>query len=699
MSIDKHNQRVFGLILIFCIFVAVQLLYWLSSAIGLWNEQIADRVLAFKTASKYFRPQYSETIAIVDLNNSSLQKLDDYHPGRTYYAKVMQNLDKMGVSLQMFDIVFAGERSDEADSSLLHSTANTTDVIFGMVFRLAPYNAVTDGNGIPEDTKTYLGESLWQNQVKSALLELYKGADPVISLADLGRASRGMGFLTLMPDKDGVFRRLPLLVKYEDSVYPSFALKAVCDFRNIPPSNVVIEKNAIRLIGASDPEGNSIQDIEIPVDRNGAMRINFVGPWGRMKHYHFSDIYFASADQDDWSLWQEEMEGKIVLISNTYTGSTDVGVVPVDSEYPLSGVHANVVHTILNQDFIWDIRGYQSLLIELAMTAILFACFMKYPTIRFSSLTMLTGALYFSAAVATLVLFNVLLPIAKPLLLLLITWSGLFSLKSIQNAYERMKIQKAKEIAERELEIGRKIQADFLPSECPNIPGWQIETHFNPAYQVSGDFYDIFELPGGRYHAIVMGDVCDHGVGSALFMAVVRSMVRIFSLQSSSTTTAFSPEKLIIETVNRTNNYIAENHGDTGMFATMFIGFLASASGELFYVNCGHEPPPVIRNGKIKQFLKATGLAVGAMEESPYKCHKIILERGEYIFLYTDGIIDALDSEGKEYSKDRLFKLVSGNHDGLENMLKRLENDFLKHVSGGKVIDDVTYMVIKNRDD
>jgi serine phosphatase RsbU (regulator of sigma subunit) len=567
-----------------------------------------------------------------------------------------------------------------------------------MVLRLVDRSASISGNGIDAETKTYLTETAWRDLDAAALPGLYRGVEPVISLASLGRATRGMGFLTLAPDGDGVFRRLPLLVEYEDAVYPSFALKAVCEFLKIPPSNVVIGKRSIRLIGASDPDRPGTRDLKIPVDRNGSMRINFVGPWGRMKHYHFSDIYFAEQGQDDWPLWQEEMKNKIVLISNTYTGSTDVGRIPVDSAYPLSGVHANVVHTILNEDFIWDINGYRSLLIQILIVAMLFVLFLRYPSIPFSVSALVLAAVYFAAAVAALVFLNVLPPVAKPLLLLLIAWSGLFSLKSIQNAFERMRIQKAKEIAERELAIGRKIQADFLPSERPAIPGWQIETRFKPAYQVSGDFYDVFELSGGKYHAIVIGDVCDHGVGSALFMAVVRSMVRIFSLQSSNSPET-SPEKLILETVNRTNDYIAANHGDTGMFATMFIGFLDSTSGDLFYVNCGHEPPPLIRNGEIKQFLKATGLAVGVMEGSAYTCRRVTLKRNDFIFLYTDGIIDALDKEGKAFSKDRLLKIVSGNSDGFSNMLVRLQNRFLDHVSGGKVTDDVTYMAIKNGDD
>ena len=87
------------------------------------------------------------------------------------------------------------------------------------------------------------------------------------------------------------------------------------------------------------------------------------------------------------------------------------------------------------------------------------------------------------------------------------------------------------------------------------------------------------------------------------------------------------------------------------------------------------------------------------MEDSPYTCNKITFQKGDYIFLYTDGIIDALDSEGNDFSKETLLKIVAGNHDGLNGMLKSLEARFFEHVSGGKITDDVTYMVLRNGSD
>ena len=691
MTTSNTKQIFFGLLTTAAIYFAVQLVCWLSPVIYTWNERIADKILAFKSSLTIVRPDYLETVAIIGLNNTSLQALNNYQPDRAFYAKVIRNLADLGVALQTYDIVFAGHKSAEKDRDLVRSAMNANNAIFGMVFNLDPKHGSIQSDSGERGANAFINQTKWRNVKIDSLPDLYYGIDPIISFDDLARASRGLGYLTLAPDKDGVFRRLPLLIRYEDAVYPSLALKIVCEYLNVSPVNVIVGSDSVTLRSASRPGASESNDIKIPVDPSGSMRINFVGPWGRMKHYNFSDIYFASKDNPDWELWQKEMKGKVVLISDTYTGSTDVGAVPVDNAYPLSGVHANAVHTILAEDFIQDISGHIILLMELLLVAMLFCIYLSQSSFRLCAFALSISVIYFAAAAAALILMNMFIPIAKSLILILFTWGGLFTLKSVQNAYERLKVQNAKEIAERELEIGRKIQADFLPSELPKFKGWQIETYFKPANQVSGDFYDVFELSGGRYHAIVLGDVCDHGVGSALFMAVVRSMVRIFSLQSSSQ----SPEDLILETVQRTNNYIAENHGDTGMFATMFLGFLDSESGEMYYVNCGHEPPPLVRNGKIKHLLKPSGLPVGAMEDSPYTCHKITFQKEDYLFLYTDGITDGLDSEGNSFSKERLLDCVAANHTSLHSLVKGLEDAFFSHVSGGEVTDDVTFLALK----
>src|SRR5689334_22924118 len=141
-------------------------------------------------------------------------------------------------------------------------------------------------------------------------------------------------------------------------------------------------------------------------------------------------------------------------------------------------------------------------------------------------------------------------------------------------------------VYERDLQIARMIQADFLPETLPQIPGWEIAARFHPARLVAGDFYDAFPLPNNRI-GIVIADVCDKGVGAALFMSLFRSLIRAFAQQhyhlswldalsdeSGKSTKGVRSQAPKIGTtalknaVSLTNNYIANNHSRVNMFAT-----------------------------------------------------------------------------------------------------------------------------------
>ena len=175
---------------------------------------------------------------------------------------------------------------------------------------------------------------------------------------------------------------------------------------------------------------------------------------------------------------------------------------------------------------------------------------------------------------------NWIVPVAQPLLILLLGWAGVSVRQAVENAHKRAEIQRARQIAEHELDIGRKIQSGFLPADLPAPKGWQIAAHFQPALQVSGDFYDVFEMAGGRYTGIVMADVCDHGVGSALFMALTRSLLRAYALQDTAKMEAAPEdfqawsESVAVDAIRQTNEYIAGTHGEASMFATLFFGIL-----------------------------------------------------------------------------------------------------------------------------
>jgi serine phosphatase RsbU (regulator of sigma subunit) len=244
---------------------------------------------------------------------------------------------------------------------------------------------------------------------------------------------------------------------------------------------------------------------------------------------------------------------------------------------------------------------------------------------------------------------------------------------------------------ERELEIGREIQKSFLPEELPAVSGWEIAARFRPARQVAGDFYDAFALPGGRI-GLVVADVCDKGVGAALFMALLRSLLRATATGESPDAPVEAGARLL-RTVRLANDYIARTHGRSNMFATLFFGELDPATGELDYVNGGHEAPIVFGPAGVRNRLPPTGPAVGMMPEMVFEVGRALLAAGEAVLLYTDGVTDARGASGL-YGEQRLLSLLATPSSGAAALLDRVEAAVLAHAAGAEQADDITLLAV-----
>jgi serine phosphatase RsbU (regulator of sigma subunit) len=277
------------------------------------------------------------------------------------------------------------------------------------------------------------------------------------------------------------------------------------------------------------------------------------------------------------------------------------------------------------------------------------------------------------------------------------------SYKALEKA--KNKIQTYSDALDEELEKGRQIQQEFLPVEMPQLPGWEISACFQPARRVAGDFYDAFILPGG-YLGIAIGDVCDKGVGAALFMALFRSLLRVFSKQCSlhdEPLPGIRNEVLAgtaveqanaLGAVGYTNGYIAHEHSEMCMFATMFFGVLDPETGVLVYVNAGHEPPLVVNQDGIKRRLNPTGPAVGISPDSLFKNGIYHFESGDILYCYTDGAIDAVSQNGELFGKDRLIRLVGQIAFSASLMMGRIKSDLLEHIENAPQADDITMLAV-----
>ncbi|MEJ2106316.1 MAG: SpoIIE family protein phosphatase [Acidiferrobacteraceae bacterium] len=223
---------------------------------------------------------------------------------------------------------------------------------------------------------------------------------------------------------------------------------------------------------------------------------------------------------------------------------------------------------------------------------------------------------------------------------------------------------------ERELEIGRRIQGGFLPSELPQLQGWHIEADLRPAREVAGDFYDAFPVPDIGYTALLVGDVCDKGVGAALFMSLFRSLIRVLASEEETQTTASAA---LVRVVTRVNNYVATEHGRSSMFTTLFIALLKPETGELVYINAGHEPAFIMANGAPRARLEPTGPVVGLFAGASYGVESASLAPGEMLVVYTDGVTEARDDQHACFGEERLLEMLSRGVAGSGSVKKMIE--------------------------
>jgi len=239
-----------------------------------------------------------------------------------------------------------------------------------------------------------------------------------------------------------------------------------------------------------------------------------------------------------------------------------------------------------------------------------------------------------------------------------------------------------RERVEQDLRVARRIQQASLPKEVPEIQGWQINPHYQPAREVGGDFYDFFELEDGRL-GLVVGDATGHGIPAALVMSTTCGMVRAVALSVD------SPGEVLVRVNEALSDRIPSN-----MFVTCFYAILEPKSGRLLYANAGHDLPYVRRGGNAEE-LMARGMPLGLMPGMSYEEKEIILGAGEAALFYSDGLVEAHDPEGEMFGFPRLQALVAEHAEG-EPLVDFLMEELYSFVGEGwEQEDDITLVTIQ----
>ncbi len=244
---------------------------------------------------------------------------------------------------------------------------------------------------------------------------------------------------------------------------------------------------------------------------------------------------------------------------------------------------------------------------------------------------------------------------------------------------------KERERIEQELRIARLIQQTLLPKTLPELPGYEVAAYYQPAREVGGDFYDFLELEDGRL-GLVVGDVTDKGVPAALVMATTRTMLRAAAQHLD------SPG----EVLKRVNDVLVLDI-PPNMFVTCLYAILDPESGRLVYANAGHDLPYRRRAGRSEgaEELRARGMPLGLMPGMGYEEKEIVLERGEGVLFYSDGLVEAHDPRRDMFGFPRLQGLVGAQRSGGSSLITFLLSELRRFTGEGwEQEDDITLVTL-----
>ena len=241
-----------------------------------------------------------------------------------------------------------------------------------------------------------------------------------------------------------------------------------------------------------------------------------------------------------------------------------------------------------------------------------------------------------------------------------------------------------------ELDVAREIQRGMLPKDFPARADFELYATMTPAKEVGGDFYDFYFLDE-KHLAITVADVSGKGISAALFMVISKTILNNFAA-------SFYKQNGLAPVVAAANEQLCANN-EAMMFVTVFIGVLDLETGEFTYVNGGHNPPVVYRAEENHcDFLDVKkNFVLGPMDGIPFFEQKISLKRGDLLFLYTDGVTEALNVAEEEYLPERLIAFMNSTDCAadLKTLLKNIRGDVAAHVGTAEQSDDITMFALR----
>ena len=635
--------------------------------------------LSFDVYQKIFSEKKETDVVIVDIDEKSLGKFGQFPWNRNVFAKILDELNNSDPKAIGFDIFFTEKDKQSPDAIIKSYNLIPSDVselqnlkgpdqVFSEKLKESKSVIAVLGSNVPS-------HSNYDRKAKARFLS--KGGDPknfsysyphsIGSLEILEKNVKGLGSISFLDQLDGIIRSLPMIVRFDNKLYPTMGLEMVRV--GSKQKNIYIELNELGI------QRVSARPHKIKTDPNGII-------WIKYKKSSKSQ-YISASEVYDGNFEKNLFNNKYVLIGASAQGLFDLVKTPLGLTVPGVEVHANVIENILDQSYL--IRNPNTYLFELLFSivvALLTFILSQKIKPKFSLLIFFGNILLIIIIGFSIYKFrSELVDISYPIFMVALTFlSGLYFRFIEENRIALSNLQKeAKLLKERELAAG--VQKSLFPdiSKFENF----IFAKNVPARDVSGDYFDVVRSTPEEYF-FTLADVSGKGVKAGMYMAKASSIFRTL------TNLKFPLEKIVFGV----NNELVEAKFK-GMFVTAVFGKLNIKTGEMIFINAGHESILTFDKDKNYEYIKSDMPPIGIVKyftETMVKSNKINLKDKTFV-VYTDGVTEGYLKNGEEMGAEGVQKIID---DMTEVTPKNIVEALEKELNWGaeKLRDDITCMAI-----
>ena len=636
--------------------------------------------ISFDLYQKAFPLQKQDSeVVIIDIDEESLGKFGQFPWSRSVFANIIDQVKVTEPKAIGFDVFFTEKDKQSPEEIIKSYNLIPTDVVqfqniksHDEVFREALEKSKSVIAVLGSNVSSH---GTYDRSAKAKFLS--KGGDPkqftysfpysIGSLEQLEKSAKGLGSISFLDQTDGIIRSLPLIVRFNEKLYPTMGLEMVRVGGN--QKNLYVELNEVGITRISS------RPHRISSDPNGII-------WIRYKKSQ-KNQYISASSVFDGKFDNKLFKDKYVLIGASAQGLFDLVKIPLGVTIPGVEVHANVIENILDQSYL--IRNPNTYVFEL-LFSIIVACVTFFFSQRIKpkfSLSIFFGSFILVVVIGfSIFLFrSELIDISYPIFMLTVTFlTGLYFRFVEENKIALANLQKeAKLLKEREL--AGEVQKSLFP-DISRFENFIYATNV-PARDVSGDYFDVVNVNKTEYF-FTLADVSGKGIKAGMYMAKASSIFRTLSNLSY-------PLEKVVFGVN--NELVAAKF--KGMFVTAVFGKFNIDTGDVTFVNAGHESIMVFDRNKKFDFIKSELPPIGIVKyftETMVKSKTINLKDKTFV-VYTDGVTEGYLKNGEELGADGVQRIVNG----LDTITpKNIVDSIAKELNWGaeKLRDDITCLAL-----